>query len=276
MSPLELKNYFRDQLQRLRTIAQEYNVLDAIVDFITQAITDGIPAWTALLTFNTDGTGAGAFCLYPDTNGKLRFWITKIDGNINHAPPNDPLVDENTQWKEVSPSSGSAVKEWAVGFFGVGLVIVYYDVNGDGTGMDLFKLTAATRPFHSTDFFAELAAGTWEKIGGPVGNVLDTSAAPLVLDLKHNKEAIFVASAAIGVAKTWTLENKTLGQKITILFSISAAADQDFSTDAFKMEKISGDWNSGTKKWTPPDVGDYEAIATWNGTNWLMKINGPF
>lgn len=276
MTGIELKNYFREQLQRTRSISQEFNVLDAIVDFIQQALTDGIPDWTDALTFNTDGTSAGKYALWPDVDGNLRFWETKTDGNINHEPPTDSLVTENTYWQEVSPSSGSSIKEWAPGIFGNGLVIVYYDINGDGTGMDLFKLTEATRPFNSTNFLTELAAGSWQKLGGPVSSQFSAAAAPLVLDLKHNKEAIFVASAAIGVAKTWTLANKTLGQKIIMLFNISAVADQDFSTDDFKMEKISGDWNSATSKWTPPDTGDYEAVARWNGTNWLMKINGPF
>lgn len=275
MTPVELKNYYRAQLVSPRNISQEITSLDAIVDFITQSLTDGIPAWTAALTFNTDGTGDGAFSLYPDVDGNLRFWQTKIDGNINHAPSTNPAVHEDTYWKEVSPSSGSALKEWEAGVFGNGLVIVYFDVNGDGTGMDLFKLTNPARPFNSTDFAAELAAGTWQKIGGPVHTTFDTTAAPLVLDVKRGNDVIFEGSAAFGVAKTFQFNNTTGNRRMTILFELSAAVTLTFPPTV-KMANFLGEWDAVNYQWTPAGAGQFEVELTKKGANWLMKINGPF
>ncbi len=168
MSAEELKLYFREQLVPQRSILQELDVFDTLVDFISQSVTNGIPAWTALLTFNDDGTGDGAFTTHPGDTGTLRFWKSKVAANINHAPPTSSIVFEDAYWIEVSPSTGSAIKEWAPGIFGTGLIIVFYDLTG--TDPALYKLNDPVRPYHSENFTTELAAGKWQKLSGaPVG-----------------------------------------------------------------------------------------------------------
>lgn len=162
MTQTELKNFFRATLLAQRTIAQEFLALDAIVDFITQSITTGIPDWTNALTFNQDGSGAGAFCTEPDTNGNIRFWKTKTDGNINNQPPTNPLTTENTNWIEVSPGDGSAIKEWQAGPYGTGLIIVYHNHSVDGPG--LYLLLDPVRPFNSTNIETEITAGDWARM----------------------------------------------------------------------------------------------------------------
>jgi hypothetical protein len=163
MTAIELKNYFRSTLTARRTIAQEYSALDAIVDFISQSLSTGIPEWTNVLAFNNNGSGAGAFTTYPATTGALRFWNSKTNGNTGNQPPTDPLVTENTYWKEVSPSDGSSIKEWAAGVYLSGLQIVFYSHSIDGDGF--YKLTEATRPFTSANIETEITSGKWVKIG---------------------------------------------------------------------------------------------------------------
>jgi hypothetical protein len=168
MNELELRNFIGATLIPRRSIAQEISVFNAVIDFIVQSITTGIPSWTNALTFNTNGTGDGTFTTAIDTNGALRFWKTKVDNNINNQPPTSPDIDEDDYWIEVSPSSGSAIKEWASGIYGDGLVIVYFDLNGDGTDPALYLLANATRPYLSASLATEFAAGDWLKISGSV------------------------------------------------------------------------------------------------------------
>jgi len=165
MTAQQLKNFIRTTLVALRNIGQEYTTFDAVIDFIVQGATSAIQSWSSSLTFNTDGSGSGAFCTSTDTDNNLRFWKTKTDGNINHQPPTNPLVTEDSYWKEVSPSDGSAIKEWAAGVYPAGLVIVYYDLSGAGSDPSLFVLLDPTRPFTSTNLSTELAAGKWKRIG---------------------------------------------------------------------------------------------------------------
>lgn len=160
----ELKDYFRTTLVAPRTVAQEFLALDALVDFANQNDNTNIPDWTGSLTFQLDGSDDGAFCTEPDTNGRIRFFKTKVNNNTNNTPPTDPLITENAYWIEVSPGDGSAVKEWAAGVYGEGLIIVYFDTSGTGADPDLYVLAEATRPFHSTNFTTELAAGKWKRM----------------------------------------------------------------------------------------------------------------
>lgn len=164
MNAAELKQFVRDTLVAPRDITQEISVLDAVVDFVSQSDTSDIPTWSDVLTFNSDGTGAGAFSTFLDSNSVVRLWKSKTMANTNNEPPEDPLVTENTYWIEVSPATGSSIKEWTPGVFGSGLVIVYHDLSGVGTDPALFVLQEATRPFDSSDFVTEHAAGKWARV----------------------------------------------------------------------------------------------------------------
>lgn len=154
MNAQETKEFLRATLVSPRSISQEYTALDAIIDLVSQALTTGIPDWTNALTFETDGSNDGAFCTWTDTNGRLRFWKTKTSGNINHQPPSNPLITEDTYWIEASPSTGSAIREWVAGIYGDGLIIVFYN-------NVLYKLNEPTRPFESTNIETEIGSGQW-------------------------------------------------------------------------------------------------------------------
>ncbi len=196
MTAAELKNFVRSTLVAQRSIAQEYSVFDEVIDFVTQALTTGIPDWTNVQEFNTDGTGAGKFSIQLDTDGNIRFWKTKIDDNIGNQPPTNPEIDEDANWIEVSPGDGSAIKEWTPGIYGDGLVIVFYDVTG--TDPSLYKLTEPTRPFESTNFETELAANKWKKMTSDIGDVLDVVLTGLSTASTANVSAADSILVAIG------------------------------------------------------------------------------
>jgi photosystem II stability/assembly factor-like uncharacterized protein len=124
-----------------------------------QAASELIPEWTALLTFNTDGSGDGRYCKHPDVNGRVRIWETKTDGNINNPPPTDPEVDENSNWFELSPANGSGIKEWEPGVYGDGLTIVAH--NHSVLGYGFAWLLEPVRPFNSVNVEYEITIGKW-------------------------------------------------------------------------------------------------------------------
>ena len=129
-----------------------------ITDYLGVAqITDIIPTWTALLTFQTYASDDGEFCIHADTSGNIRIWQTKIDDNTGNEPPTDPNITSDTNWQEVSASSNSAFVEWSAGIYGAGLIIVFYENT-------FYKLDVAQRPYNSADIVAEIAAGDWVKI----------------------------------------------------------------------------------------------------------------
>lgn len=151
-------------------------VLEAVlkvIAYFASEIADIIPEWTATANFKLDGTEAGKFCTRADTNGKKRIFETKVDNNLNHLPPTDPLVTENDYWKEVSASASAAIPEWAAGVFGPGLVIVFHNHSVDGRG--LYVLLDPVRPFNSTNIETEITAGKWERIGAAGGSFVPTT-----------------------------------------------------------------------------------------------------
>lgn len=173
MTAQELKDYISAQLVvPVNLVSKVINSLFAMVDFTTTQVSSIIPDWTAVLTFNTDGSGAGIYCKHPDTNGKKRIFETKTDANINNAPPTNPLVTENTYWREVSASSSASIPEWEPGVFGPNLIIVYHNHSVDGRG--LYVLLEPVRPYNSTNIETEITAGDWEPIasGGGGGVVI--------------------------------------------------------------------------------------------------------
>jgi hypothetical protein len=143
----------------------------AIANYFASQIVDALPDWTDALNFNADGTGAGAHCKFPDNTGKKRLFESKTNGNVNHQPPSDPSITENDYWKEVSPASGSAIKEWVAGLYGPGVVIVVH--NHSTTGRGFYWLLEPIRPFNSTDIEVETIAGKWERISGGGGGPVD-------------------------------------------------------------------------------------------------------
>lgn len=57
--------------------------------------------WAEELVFNTDGSGDGAICNHPDSEGNIRNFETKIDNNTGNEPPVDPAVTEDDNWAQV-------------------------------------------------------------------------------------------------------------------------------------------------------------------------------
>lgn len=105
---------------------------------------------------------------------------------------------------------------------------------------------------------------------------VSTASAIITLDLNNQTQRMFRGSASIGAIKTWALSNDTAALFIpSVKFTMTTTNDQTFPA-TFKMATFDANWNSATKKWTPPDVGTYEMSATFDGANWLMKIQGPY
>ncbi|HEY3406433.1 MAG TPA: hypothetical protein VGK59_23760 [Ohtaekwangia sp.] len=154
------------------------SVLNVIAFFATQ-IADIIPLWGAELTFQLDGSDDGKYCTYADTNGKKRIFETKVDDNTNHLPPADPLITENTWWREISASASAAIPEWAAGVYGPGLIIVFHNHSTDGRG--LYVLLNPTRPYESANIEDEIDDEDWERLGG--SSVGGGSWAPIAHDL---------------------------------------------------------------------------------------------
>jgi hypothetical protein len=238
----------------------------AVLDYLLSQNSDDFPDWSAGLTFQTDGSDDGKYCKHPDSNGKKRIFETKTDNNTGNTPPSDPLVNENTHWLEISQSAGSAIREYTPGIYGSGLVIVFFD-------NDLYKLEEPVRPFASSNITTEILAGKWRNLTGTDNQTVDVSGATPVLNCIGSRKVKFLSSANIGGNKTFILSNDSKVQEFSFIFTLSDVYYLQWPSN-FKMSDVL--WDSGTKRWTPEQAGNYLARAEHDGSNYLLTISNPY
>jgi hypothetical protein len=102
---------------------------------------------------------------------------------------------------------------------------------------------------------------------------VDTSGSNPDLDFLGFLNNIFVASTNIAASKTWGLLNVGNKDHFVLRLNMTTLDDQTFPS-TFKMAVL--EFNSSTHKWTPPSTGYFEFIGDYDGTNWWIKVSGPY
>jgi hypothetical protein len=184
----------------------------------SQNFENTIAEWDAGTTYDTPATSETslnpAYADYLD-----RIWKSKIDSNTGNQPPSQPGTTEDSNWIEVSAAATGLLQDWKVGLFGEGLVLVYYSSANVSAGF--FELQEQTRPFESTDFEAELTAGSWKQVGlGPDSSEQitrrDGASSYVIEDVKRVENSLSPAYLidydALGISDTDTV----IGAEITI------------------------------------------------------------
>jgi hypothetical protein len=284
MTLSELKDYILDQLVApVNQVQKVINVFNAVVDYFTgNTVSAIIPDWTNALTFQTDGTDAGKFCIYPDTNGKKRIFETKVGDNINNAPPSGPTVTENAYWIEISQAGSSAIVEWEAKLYGAGLVIVFHNHSVDGPRF--YLLTEATRPFSSTDIETEITAGKWQRIGasgsggGPAIDEKYANIAAMLADQSNQDEDGFYfvldASADSSVDAGWAIYQK-LATTAGVIGDYRKVTEEESLDIIFSGETtttLGALINGATAKTTPVDA-DMLALMDSAASNIVKKLS---
>ena len=114
------------------------------------AAEDATPMWTEEMTFNTDGSGDGAFCLHADDAGTDRKFETKIDNNKGNQPPTDPAITEDDNWAQVQeateevPADGAGEGEGAEPLPGATIVKLNAEVKKARAEAKAFQAQLAT------------------------------------------------------------------------------------------------------------------------------------
>lgn len=103
---------------------------------------------------------------------------------------------------------------------------------------------------------------------------LDTSVNP-VINMATLKERVFLGSVPIAVPRTWSFTNFANAIKATVFFTLSGVDIQTFPANVF-MQNFVGNWDNTLKQWTPIASGNYESEFTYDGTNFYLKIHGPY
>lgn len=143
------------------------------------------------------------------------------------------------------------------------------------TRIPLFSSAITGTPSSSTYLRGD---GTWATISGS-GDVLDratpsTAGSTITLDMNSQSQRIFVGSASFSSAKTIALSNTMNALVFNFHFEVTNVAAVLTCPNTFLM--ADDNWNGTSDQWTPPATGKYEMGGVFDGTNWKVKVVGPY
>jgi hypothetical protein len=99
-----------------------------------------------------------------------------------------------------------------------------------------------------------------------------TASGTITLNMNSIDERMFVGSATFATPKTMALSNSTNAMVFNFHFEVTSVA----AALTFPSGWLMSDVNFTTLVWTPPSTGKYEMGGSYDGTNWKIKIVGPF
>jgi hypothetical protein len=105
-------------------------------------------------------------------------------------------------------------------------------------------------------------------------NTVSTASGTVTLDMNSQLQRMFVGSATFASSKTIAFSNATNALVFNFQFEVTNVAGTLVFPSSVMMSDIN--WNAGTDTWTPPSIGLYECGGSYDGTNWKVKIIGPF
>jgi hypothetical protein len=132
--------------------------------------------------------------------------------------------------------------------------------------------------------------GTWGSITGTLSDQTDiqsalnakeptltstsasTASGTVTLDMNNLTQRMFVGSASFATSKTMALSNSTNALVFNFHFEVTNVA----GTLVMPASWLMADINFGANTWVPPAIGKYELGGSYDGTNWKIKIMGPF
>jgi hypothetical protein len=196
------------------------------------------------------------------------WWQSLVNGNADNVPGVDP-----TKWIEVTRVGGSGIKVYESGVYVDDSVFVAFKVINH---YYLFELVNPTRPFPSSNFYAEYVAGDWRGFGQIEFNSVDVTAAVQFNFFNVLQELTLNSESSITGPRTWSIINEGIDSaRVVFYFQLDGLHVQSMPAN-FLMPSWVANWDSSAKTWTPTEIGKYKAIMQAFAGDWLLTIEGPF
>lgn len=225
------------------------------LDNLTPTSTSNDYRWSSLTSYSI-----GEITTY---TGKI--WESTQNANLDNVP-----FTGSTFWVEQSSSQSGGLVRWASGVFTTPDSSVISNV----TGRDSVYILTVAAPFNSIDFLAELKTGTWKELSEDELYNYSAAGGTIILDCKGARIMRF-KTQAIAANKSWQLLNANNLIEATIFLELTGGGswDQNFSHVSIGAISDSGLWDSGTKVWSPIQVGKYKLKLEHNGAEFYLSIS---
>lgn len=200
--------------------------------------------------------------------------IVTYEGNLyqSEVTDNSSVPGTNTEWTLLTKGKSGFVL-YEPGVFTEDDVFTLFQILN---AVYIFRLVDVTRPYNSTDFLAEYAAGDWELIGLIQVVVVDTTLVSdeITLDFRLLQQINFRESAQINEAKDILFDNPIEGLHCFFRFSLDAPQPLTFPAGVKLTNAYNAEWANPV--WTALEGGEYELELTYINSEYRLKIHGPF
>lgn len=210
-------------------------------------------------SLGTDRTVTGASAsIQADNNSLVTF---------NSATPFNFTLDQltaDTKISFVNIGAGAVTLIAGTGVTITGEVIIPAAVGTDyPSAFVKYYTTTTPRVFNGTSNRLDL-------------HTADTSGATITLDFELKMERMFIGSASFATAKTIALSNDGNALVLNFVCTITnVAGTVDFPT-TFTMQTTDSRWTDASHRFTPATTGKHEFSATWDGTDWNLKVTNAY
>lgn len=102
---------------------------------------------------------------------------------------------------------------------------------------------------------------------------VSTAGATVTLDFASKIQRLFVGSASFSSSKTIALSNTTNALVLNLVVTITNLAGTVIFPSTFTMQAVDRRWDDSTHTFTPNETGKHEFSATWDGTDWNLKVS---
>jgi hypothetical protein len=193
-------------------------------------------------------------------------WKSLQTPNQGKTPGQFPLY-----WQKIT--RGINWEFWAASTYIETNVFVFYNLDGE---THIMQLVSGTRPYTSTNFLAEFAAGDWVSLTQNV--ILQNAvqgAGTLSINMDYLKKRMFQTDVDIAEPKTWSILNGGNALEFVVNFGLADLYAQTFPASIRLMNSDNANWDGVNRIWTPYNAGEYKMEGHRKGNNYLVKIFGP-
>jgi hypothetical protein len=241
--------------------------------------------------FFTQLTGVFSFGGTGDIYSDLGLTVRTFDKGVNDLNSSDVIIktgDAGSGGAGNHNSGNIYITPGAkTGSGTVGNIALFNSSGSFGAGEKVLQVANATtvpssNPASGVLLYASGGAIYSRTSGGVVTNLsipltsnsASTVGGTVTLDMNSEFQRMFVGSATFASSKTIALSNTTNALVFDFHFEVTNVAATLVFPASFLMADTN--FNTGTDTWTPPSTGKYEMGASYDGTNWKVKITGPF
>lgn len=226
-----------------------------------------IPSPSLNIEWTSAKAAAGDYDVDSITTRGGKLWKSNLLNNPN--TPGAEAVGAET-WIEI-PKGASGFVLWAAGTFTETKAFVLYEIENKTY---LFELASVVRPYESSDFSVELAAGDWKMLGELQLVEVDTTGSEIELDGRYLERLFFEGSDDISVNKNMSVASAppSVAKYEALLVTDADNIELDFTGSEVPVMSSHGSWNSATKKLTLYDAGSYILIFKRLGVNFYLDV----